>query len=88
MPMSAAPPAGRKEGKDAFRVIVETGTYLDQTLTFLERSLPAGSMNFKAAREHVKLGIAKALAGAKSAPAVSPTATGEQFPGGGIAPTQ
>lgn len=87
--MSAArTPGQRREGKDAFRVLVETGTYLDQTLTFLERSAVAGAENFKAAREHIKLGMAKVLAGAKSAPATSATAAGPSFPGGGMAPSQ
>ncbi len=84
-PLVAGPAeADAAQAQDAAKQLVSLGGEVDRTLMSLAKLAKEGSAEFGQARKLIQTGIAKFLAANGKAPATSPTAIGEQFPGGGF----
>jgi len=73
------------------------GMQIDQALMALAQAVPAGAEEFRQAKQLIQAGLAKALQQGPGAVSLTPTSTGNQFPGaspggappaGAIPPTQ
>jgi hypothetical protein len=73
-----APPSGMTSTQD----LLNLGNMIDQALLVAAQAIPVGAPELRQAQQFVQLAFAKALQA--GAAAMSPTAVGNQFPGGGF----
>jgi hypothetical protein len=73
-----APPTGMTSPQQ----LVQMADTIDQAILALAQAMPIGAPEFRQAQQFMQLGFAKGLQA--GATATSPTAVGNQFPGGGF----
>ena len=79
-----APPGGEGDPQSKSRAVVMMGAEIDRALLGMAQVMPDSSEELTQARQLIQRGIGKFLAAQGQAPSTSATATGAQFPGGGV----